>query len=199
MGIRVLVGGSLMHGGGMDAAEFEENLERYHVDYVATDAGSTDPGPYYLGSGVPMTHREGLRQSLEGMLVATRKRGIPLLIGSAGIAGRREQVDLFRDLILEIARERELPRLYLATIYADVPDQTVKAALAEGRISPLGPVPPLTQDTVASTEHIVAMMGAEPLMAALERGADVVLGGRSSDAALFTAFSLSKNAPVAAA
>ena len=26
-----------------------------HVDYVGVDAGSTDPGPYYLGSGKSFT------------------------------------------------------------------------------------------------------------------------------------------------
>ncbi|MFN8556039.1 MAG: hypothetical protein U0531_01335 [Dehalococcoidia bacterium] len=139
MGIRVLVGGSLMHGGGMDAEEFEDHLARFNIDYVASDAGSCDPGPFYLGEGVPMTHREGLKQALDAMLVGTRRRGIPLLIGSAGIAGRREQVAVFRDLILEIARERELPRFTLACIEADIPKPMVKAALAEGRIARSAP------------------------------------------------------------
>ena len=149
---------------------------------MATDAGSTVPGPAYLGSGLSMTHREGLKQSLARMLAGTRRRGIPLLIGSAGFAGRREQVDLFRDLIVEIARERELPRFKLATIYADVPRQTVKDALAAGRIRPLGLVPQLTEDTIDATAHLMAMMGAEPHIAALERVAAVV---RSKNAGPF--------------
>src|SRR5438552_3296783 len=50
-----------------------------------------------------------------------------------------------------------------------------------------------------AAEHIVAMMGAEPHIAALERGADVVLAGRSSDSALFAAYPLWKGAPPAPA
>ena len=57
----------------MDAAEFEAHLERYQVDYVATDAGSIDPGPP-ISAGLPMTHLEGLRQALQ-MLDITAYEG----------------------------------------------------------------------------------------------------------------------------
>jgi hypothetical protein len=197
MAVRVLVGGSLMHGGGINAQAFAADLDRHRIDYVAADAGSSDPGPHYLGSGESMTHRAGLKQALEGMLVAVRQRNIPLLIGSAGIAGRKEQVDLFRDLILEIADERKLAPFKLATVYSDVTKERIKKALSEGRVTPLGPVPPLTPEEVDGTSHVVAMMGAEPLIEALRDGADVVVAGRSSDSALFAAFALWKGAAVA--
>ena len=197
MGVRVLVGSSLMHGGGADAAEFEELLDAHRPDYVASDAGSCDPGAYYLGTGLPMTHREGLKQSLDAMLVGTRKRGIPVLIGSAGIAGRREQVDLFRNLISEIAQERSLPSFTLATIYADVPKHVIRTALADGRIAPLGPVAQLSNDGIETTDHVVAMMGAEPIVATHEQGPDVVDAGRWRDQALFEAFAMWQKAGTA--
>lgn len=197
MAVRVLVGGSLMHGGGIDAAAFAADLDRHHIDYVAADAGSSDPGPAYLGSGESMTHRAGLKQALEGMLVAVRERNIPLLIGSAGIAGRCEQVDLFRDLIFEIAKERNLKPFSLATIYSDVSTDRVNQALAAGKVTPLGPVVPLTREIVDGSTHIVAMMGAEPMIKALSEGADVVVAGRSSDSALFAAFALWKGSAAA--
>ena len=32
------------------------------VDYVGVDAGSTDPGPYYLGSGTSFTDRNAVKR-----------------------------------------------------------------------------------------------------------------------------------------
>lgn len=192
MAVRVLVGGSLMHGGGIDAEAFASDLDRYNIDYVAADAGSSDAGPYYLGTGEPMTHRAGLKQALAGMLSATRRRGIPLLIGSAGMAGRKEHVDLFRDLLIEIAEEQAVPPFTLATIYSDVSPERIKTALREDKVTPLGPVPPLDEATIDGSAHVVAMMGAEPMIEALRRGADVIVAGRSSDSALFAALPLSR-------
>lgn len=199
MAVRVLVGGSLMHGGGIDAAAFAADLDRYNIDYVAADAGSSDAGPHFLGTGLPMTHRVGLKQALAGLLIETRKRGIPLLIGSAGMAGRREHVDLFRELLEEVAAEEPVPPFTLATIYSDVSQERIKTALREGRVKPLGPVPALDEATVEGTAHVVAMMGAEPFMEALRQGADVIVAGRSSDSALFAALPLSRGAAKAPA
>jgi hypothetical protein len=49
---------------------------------------------------------------------------------------------------------------------------------------------PLTDDAIESSLHMVAMMGAEPIQAALKEGADVVLAGRASDASIFAALPL---------
>ena len=45
-----------MLGYGIPARSMEEGLKR-QPDVLAVDAGSTDPGPYYLGAGVPFTNR----------------------------------------------------------------------------------------------------------------------------------------------
>src|SRR5205807_6145273 len=47
----------------------------------------------------------------------------------------------------------------------------------------------LTEPQVDDSAHIVAMMGAEPIQAALQE-ADIVLAGRASDAAIFAALPL---------
>ena len=57
-------------------------------DVIAVDAGSTDPGPYYRGAGVSFTNRPAVKRDLRLILGAGRERGIPVLIGSAGGAGR---------------------------------------------------------------------------------------------------------------
>lgn len=39
-------------------------------DLIAVDAGSSDPGPHYLGAGKPFTDRAGVKRDLRYMIVA---------------------------------------------------------------------------------------------------------------------------------
>ena len=193
--VKALVGGGMMHGGGTDADLFEMGLS-LQPDFVAADAGSTDPGPAFLGSGKSMTHKEGIKQSIEVMLKGCRKNGIPLLIGSAGIGGTRPHVEYFRSIVEEIAREQGL-NFRMGLIDSEQDKKWVKAMLRDGKTRPLGPVPPLREDDIERATHIVGMMGAEPWQRALEMGADLVIGGRSSDSALFAAVPLMHGFPPA--
>ena len=45
----------------------------------------------------------------------------------------------------------------------------------------------LDADTLAATDRVVAVAGVHPYLALLEAGADVIIGGRSSDCAIFAA------------
>lgn len=70
-------------GYGFPLESFKEGLKREpHV--IAVDAGSTDPGPYYLGAGVSFTNRGAVKRDLEFLLEAAVSRKIPLLVGTAG-------------------------------------------------------------------------------------------------------------------
>jgi hypothetical protein len=74
-------------GYGFPESSFRAGLDRQpHV--IAVDAGSTDPGPYYLGSGTSFTDREAVKRDLRLMVTAARPRGIPVVIGSAGAPER---------------------------------------------------------------------------------------------------------------
>jgi hypothetical protein len=57
----------------------------------------------------------------------------------------------------------------------------------EGRIRPLDPAPDFDAAVIDRSRRIVGMMGDEPYLKALEMGAQVVLAGRSSDTAMFSA------------
>ena len=52
------------------------------------------------------------------MLLGARRIGVPLLVGSCGTGGADAQVDLVRDIVLEIAREEKLS-FRLATIRSE--------------------------------------------------------------------------------
>ena len=118
--------------------------------------------------------------------------GIPLIVGSCGTSGRDIGVDWMVAMLREIASEDKLS-LRLATIKSDQPFDYLKARLAEGRIHPLSPAPPISE-TILASSHVVGMMGAEPIAAAIAGGADVVLAGRASDSALFAAVPLAGGA-----
>ena len=174
-------------GYGFPESSFEEGMKR-NPHLIAADAGSTDPGPYYLGAGVSFTDREAVKRDLKIMLCAGIKRKIPIVIGSAGGSGAGPHLDWCRDIVEEIAAEEGL-RFKLALIHAEIPAETVKKELAAGKITPLEPTPQtsLTAELVDATEHIVAQMGVEPFIEALDNGADVIIAGRAYDPSVFAA------------
>lgn len=187
--LRVVSANGLMHGNGFPTESLEAGLaEDPHV--VGVDAGSTDGGPYYLGSGENMhASRAAAKEVLRVLLTRTRTADVPLLVGSAATAGRDDGVDWTCDLVREVADEEGLS-FDLARIYAEQDAADLREHVEEGAVSPLDESGPLTACNVDGSEAIVAMMGPEPYVEALERGADVVIAGRSSDVAIYKAMAL---------
>ena len=172
-------------GYGFPLASFERGLAR-RPDVIAVDAGSSDPGPHYLGAGKSFTSRAAVKRDLDLMLVAARRLGVPLLVGSAGGAGAAPHLAWTQAIVEELARERGL-RFRMAVIPADIPKDVVRRALREGRVEPMPCTGALTEAALEATTHLVAQMGTEPLVAALDQGAEVVLCGRAYDPAPFAA------------
>lgn len=160
-------------------------------DVIGADMGSIDPGPYCLGSGETVVAGEALRRDLRLVLEAAKETGAPLLMGSAGTAGRRSQLDFVVEVVESIAKERGLS-FKLATIAADIPVEVVRKHLKAGKVTPCGTVPELTEAELDRATGIVAQMGVEPFQRAIEMGADVVIAGRSCDTSMFAAIPLMK-------
>jgi hypothetical protein len=160
--------------------------------FIACDAGSTDSGPAYLGSGKPKLSREACARDLRLLLKARDTLRVPLIIGSCGTSGSDVGVDWMAQLAREIAAEERL-HFKTALIKSDQSKAYLKRRLAENRIRPLFPAPPISEQVIESS-HIVGMMGTEPIQAALAAGADVVLAGRASDSALYAAIPLTLGA-----
>jgi hypothetical protein len=172
-------------GYGFPERSFARGIEK-RPDLIAVDAGSTDPGPYYLGAGKSFTSRSAVKRDLELILGAALELSIPCIVGTAGGCGAREHVAWTRDIIQEIARECGY-RFQMAVIYADVSKAEVLRALREGRMSPLHPAPELTPEEVQNSVRIVAQMGAEPVFKALGAGMKIILCGRCYDPVPFAA------------
>lgn len=153
---------------------------------ITIDSGSTDSGPQKLGLGEMTCSHQNYVKDMEVLLEAQQLAKIPLLISSAGGDGSNLHVDVFRDIMVEIAQRRGW-RFKLAKIYSDVDKALIKKELKAGRIEPLGPVPQLDPREVDAATVVVAQIGAEPFNKALDEGpnamggVDVIVSGRAYD------------------
>ena len=128
---------------------------------------------------------------LEMLLVASRKQGVPMLIGSSGDTGSNSRVDMYVDIIKKLAEKHNMPKFKLGYFYSEVPVEHIVKKLKEGvEIEGLDGRPNLTVEEAEATDRIVAVAGIHPFMKLLDMGADVIIGGRSSDCAIFAARAL---------
>jgi hypothetical protein len=179
----------------------EESLVRamkLGAAFVGCDAGTTDSGPYYLGSGNPRGPRDGVKRNLGLLIREALKGGVPLIIGSAGHAGGRPHVNWTVQIVRELARENDW-HFQLAAIESEIDKERLAEALEAGAVTPLHPATELSVQSIRKAERFVAMMGIEPIQAALRAGAQVVIAGRCSDVAIYAALPVLEGIPKAVA
>jgi hypothetical protein len=193
--LRILVPTGML-GGGFPAELIKDGVAS-GAAAIAVDGGSTDSGPYYLGKGVAKTAAAAVERDLRVLLPEARRAGIPVIVGSCGTSGTDTGVEWVADMVLRIARQEGL-RLKLAKIYSEQNADDLKGALRAGRINPLAPLGELDEETLGSCSHIVGLMGHEPMVKALEAGADVILAGRATDTAMLSSFALLHGMPAGA-
>lgn len=159
-----------------------------HPDYYCADSGSDDIGPAPLGADKSVSMYEWQWHDLELMLLKSREQGVPMIIGSAGDTGSNSRVDMFVQMIKDIAKKHNLQNFKLAYFYSEVDKEYLKNKMQAGiPIEGLDERPSLTLSELEKTDRIVAVAGVHPFIKALEMGADVIIGGRSSDCAVFAA------------
>ena len=156
------------------------------VDYLGVDAGSTDPGPYYLGSGKSFTDRGAVKRDLALALPKALAQKAPFIIGTAGGAGSVRHVQWLKDILLEIAKEKNL-RFKLGTVYSDVSKDYVLEKLNAGKITNMSKALPLSAKAVEDSVTIVSQIGIAPIIELLKQNADVIICGRACDTAIYAA------------
>ena len=157
-------------------------------DYIAADSGSDDVGPGPLGSDTSTSPRQWQEQDLREMLLASREIGVPMIIGSAGDTGTNSRVDMYVGIIKALAERHKLGKFRLGWFYSNVAKEQVLGCMRAGEtIEGLDGRDAMTEEVVAATQNIVAMAGVHPYLELLKRGCDVIIGGRSSDCAVFAA------------
>lgn len=190
--VRVLVPAGML-GAGFTAESISRGIA-LGADVIAIDGGSTDSGPAYLATASAKMPAEAIAADLRLMLTAGAAAGVPVIVGSAGTSGTDAGVDWVAGIADEIARAENLP-LRMARIYSEQSIDRMCAALAAGKNAPLPPAGPLDRAVLQRCDHIVGLMGAEPIITALERGADVIIAGRATDTALIAAVPLMRGCP----
>lgn len=168
------------------APESLANALAQELDFVGVDAGSTDPGPYYLGSGKGFVKRLQVKRDLELILPVIKEKNIPLIIGSAGGSGAKPHVDSVIEIISEIASEKSL-ELKTAVIYSDLSVEFLQKA-AQGHLSGCGGAPDFDPELTDKLCNPVAQFGTEPIIAALKENVDVIVAGRCCDTAIFASY-----------
>ncbi|MEQ8194002.1 MAG: acyclic terpene utilization AtuA family protein [Rhodospirillales bacterium] len=179
-------------GAGFVESSFERALS-FKPHFIGSDAGSTDAGPIYLGTGKTVFPIPSIKRDLKIIVKGGRKLGIPVLIGSCGTAGGDIQLEKVFGVLKEIVKEEKLS-LKVALIHSEQKKDYLKKKMRAGKIHPLDNPPPYDEAVIDRSEHIVGMAGKEPFQKAIEAGADVVLCGRASDTAIFASFATLKGA-----
>jgi hypothetical protein len=175
---------------GVDKDALIRAIDKTQPHVLAMDAGSMDCGPWYLGAGKAHSPTLDILWDLEHVLCQAVPRGISVVIGSAGGSGARAHVDTTVEMIQKVAREKSL-HFRLAVIYSDVPKEFLLSRAENGTVAgthSLDDGSALRVEAVKESNVIVGLMGVEPIIDALEDGADVVLCGRASDSAVIAAY-----------
>lgn len=182
-----------MVGVGIDEASLIESL-KVKPHFIASDAGTTDAGPFALGSGRAAFPREAIKSDMAIMLRAGHAAGIPVLVGSVGTAGADAHVDWVAEIVRQIVSENGWNKR-IAVLKSQQDPAYLKGLYRAGRIEALDPAPTIDEEIFERSSRIVGMMGVEPLQAALADGAEIVIAGRCSDPALFAAFPIMHGLP----
>ncbi|MDC3116837.1 DUF1446 domain-containing protein [Alphaproteobacteria bacterium] len=162
-------------------------------DIIAIDGGSTDSGPFSLGSGTSKYSRAAVKAEWKSLMKARKKAKIPLIIGSCGTCGTDNMVDWMEEITIELAKELN-QNLKIAKLYCEQQKDFIKINYKNNRISPLEPAPNLNLNLIDEMTHIVALAGAEQIHECFKTGADIVLAGRTTDTAIISALPLMKGA-----
>ena len=170
-----------MLGYGIPERSLIEGMKR-NPDVIGLDAGSTDPGPHYLGIGKAFTNRVAYKRDMGLVLDAAKSAGIPVLIGSSGGSGGTPHLDYTVEVFREICKEKG-HHFKVATIGAEISKETLKAKRRDGKILPLDTETIPSEADFDECVRVVGQMGYEPFMKALDMGVDVVIGGRAYDPA----------------
>ena len=180
----------------------EDSLRRALADGVhaiACDAGTNDAGPYYLGSGKSMASADACRRDLDLMVTGGQELGAPVIVGSAWTAGPT-RVSTYSPGWCARSRGNAgtgcgSPGSTARSRVRGSPTSIAPARCAEWREKNA----PVDESEVRHCARAVCAMGAAPIIAALDEGADVVVAGRTSDAALFAAVPVREGRPPARA
>ncbi|OQU99618.1 hypothetical protein CLAIMM_05228 [Cladophialophora immunda] len=179
-----------MLGYSFSESTFWDTLKR-GVDAVILDSGSTDNGPSKLALGKPTVAQSSYERDLAILVAGIHHYKKPLLIGSAGGDGSNTGVDLLVNIIKDIIKREGYRPMKVLRIYSQIDKDIVRSKLKAGLMQPCGEaVPELKVEDIDAATKIVAQMGMEPWLEAMNQHPDfdIIVGGRTYDPAPYAAF-----------
>ena len=164
-------------------------------DFVAAQGTGTDWGPYYLGnSSSRMLNRIQFKAQAKTIISAALKNKVPFIISTGIPTGKDTHLQEALSIVNDMAKENGLT-FKAAVVHGELDKQYLIDKLQSGvkmpRVVDSEYLPEyLDIKDVEKAESIVAQMGPEPIMRALDLGVDGVITGRALDVALHTALPL---------
>ena len=189
MKTKVLVPSGVL-GLGFDIKAFEKGL-KLSPDVISIDGGSTDSGPFSLGTGTSKYSRTSIKSEWRTLMIARHKLNIPLIIGSCGTCGTDNMVDWMEDITLELSKELN-QNLKIAKIYSELPKEKLLENYRNDSIANLQPKFKINEKIINNISHTVALAGIEQIQAAINTRADIILAGRTTDTAIIAALPILK-------
>ena len=189
--IKVLVPSGVL-GLGFDLEALNNGVKN-NPDIISIDGGSTDSGPYSLGSGTSKYSRAAIKAEWKSLMIAREKANVPLVIGSCGTCGTNGMVDWMENITIELAEELN-QNLKIAKLYCQQEKNFIKKKFQLSKIFPLNPAPMLNDHLIEEMTNIVALAGAEQIQECINTGAEIILAGRTTDTAIISALPLMKGA-----
>ena len=189
--IKVLVPSGVL-GLGFDLEALNNGVKN-NPDIISIDGGSTDSGPYSLGSGTSKYARAAIKAEWKSLMIAREKANVPLVIGSCGTCGTNGMVDWMENITIELAEELN-QNIKIAKLYCQQEKNFIKKNFQLSKIFPLNPAPMLNDQLIEEMTNIVALAGAEQIQECINTGAEIILAGRTTDTAIISALPLMKGA-----
>ena len=189
--IKVLVPSGVL-GLGFDLEALKHGIKN-NPDIISIDGGSTDSGPFSLGSGTSKYSHAAIKAEWRTLMIAREKANVPLVIGSCGTCGTNGMVDWMENINIELAKELN-QHLKIAKLYCDQEKNYIKKSYKLNKILSLNPAPKLNNKVIDEMTNIVALAGAEQIQECINTGADIILAGRTTDTAIISALPLMKGA-----
>ncbi|CAG7560593.1 unnamed protein product [Fusarium equiseti] len=185
-----------MLGYGFDEKLTYNELTRLDINIptaIILDSGSTDSGPQKLALGSMTSPRSSYVKDLSKLLKLVHTFDVPLIFASAGGDGTDEHVKEMEEIIREICEEKRNSDYSFNTIslFSSINKNTVLERFNQGRLTGCGPcVPPASEEEIQSSLRVVAQMGYEPFLDAMNANPDfnIIIGGRAYDPSPYAAY-----------
>lgn len=182
-------------GFGIGGDSWEKGMN-WDPDIIVGQGTTSDGGPTYLGIDKPYGSLMTIKKDLATILISAKRNKIPFILSSGSPSGSNLQLERALEAVDEITKENNI-KMRIAVIPGEVDKDYLIQKIRQGykirRLVDTSGLPEyLSEKDVDESKRIVAQMGPEPIMKALDLDVDGVITGRALDVGLYMALPLKK-------